>query len=384
MRSIYLAVLFLFIFLGGNAQYCTLSADSILKGWFGKDPLVDKVLEQKDGYRLQMMLSVPCGDSLKEFSFTEDKYYYPASLVKFPTVMVALEKMKEQGVDLDDKIVLKDIEIDGNKTFIRKTQSEGISFRELITKTIVISDNDYYNVLYHYVTPRYLNQKLKEKGFDDVLIYRCFNGCSKEDQLITAGYSVYTDKGELKITQDSDIMNWEDIRDLFPYDDDKKIGMKTVSKGKVSTGPYDFNENLEFPVISLHRMLISFISDTTGEVWLNDRLNRQFLLEKMKEFPADIGETKYKQNDFKIIGFGDQSLDNSRFTTHSKIGYSYGFITETACVRDKVSGKDFYLTISMYVNKNNTINDGRYEYGSVATPFMGKLTHFIADGLIDK
>ena len=164
----------------------------------------------------------------------------------------------------------------------------------------------------------------------------------------------------------------------------RKYRMQDLYTESISRPPYDFNENLEFPINSVHDMMISFISDSTDETWQIGEDKRFFLIEKLSQSPVDIGIDKYSIQDFKIIAFGNQELDNSRFVTYSKIGYSYGFITETAYVKDTISKSGFFLTISMYVNKNNTINDGRYQYGTVATPFMGTLTHIIANQLIDK
>lgn len=378
-----LLIILVFVLGTLKAQVCNYPTDSIPEEWLGKDDLVDKVIENKGKYRLQIILSAICEDSFNTVSYSDNQYYYPASLVKLPTVLVALGKMKREGIVLDDRIVLKDLAINGNKSFIQKTRN-GISFRELIEKTLVISDNDYYNVLYHFVTPRELNSQLNDKKFGDVLVYRCFNGCSKEEQLITAGYSIFNTKDSLISHSEGDKMDWTQISEFFSYDEDKRIGSRHISKGKLYTDPYDFNDNLEFPIESLHRMMISFIEDSTGQNWDIGQNNREFVLQKLKQFPDDIGEEKYKRNDFKIIAFGNSKLNNDRFTTYSKIGYSYGFITECAFVQDALTGKDFYLTVSMYVNKNETINDGQYQYSSVATPFMGSLTHIIADQLIDK
>lgn len=365
------------------AQVCDYSLDSLLKSWEGENELVDGVLDQKDDYRLKVILSIPCGDSLKTYALNDEQYYYPASLVKLPTVLIALDKMQRLGIKLEDRIFLNSLDIKGNKSFIYKTV-DGVSFKELIERTIVVSDNDFYNVLYHFVTPRELNESLKKKGFEDVLIYRCFNGCSKDEQLKSTGFKVLNSKDSLVFKSDGDLMDWSEISELFPFDEGKKVGKRHVSDGKLQSTPYDFNENLEFPITSLHRMMISFVSDSTEKMWKMRSSDRKFLLKKLTQFPSDIGENKYADNDFKIIAFGDSKRDNSRFTTYSKIGYSYGFITESAFVVDRLSHKGFYLTVSMYVNQNGTINDGRYQYSSIATPFMGNLTHIIADQIIDK
>lgn len=357
--------------------------DTIYKQWLGIDSLVDKVLRKKEEYKLQIRLSTFQNDSLITKGTGVDNYYYPASLVKFPTVLASLSKMNALGLSLDDRIVLDDMEVQGNRSFIFKTK-KGITFKELIEKTIVVSDNDYYNVLYHFVTPAYLSEYLNHRGFEDVLIYRCFNGCSKEDQLKTAGYHIYSSSDSLMFEVQESHLQWEVVSEKFRYSDDKKVGGRFVKKGKVIESPYDFNENLEFPINSLHQMMIAFIKDPMDDHWDTGIENRTFLIEKLRQSPAEIGANEYSVEDFKIIGFGNQKLDNSRFTTYSKIGYSYGFITETAYVEDTLSDKSFFLTISMYVNRNNTINDGRYQYNSIATPFMGTLTHIIGDQLIDK
>lgn len=357
--------------------------DTLYSRWLGIDPLVDKVFSNQEEYKLQIRLSTMQNDSLITTKIGSENYYYPASLVKFPTVLAVLHKLQEEGLSLEDKIVINDIDIEGDKSFIYKTK-KGISFKELIEKTVVVSDNDYYNVLYHFVGPAYLNDYLNNRGFKDVLIYRCFNGCSKEEQLKTAGYNVYSTSDSLKLKVTESMLGWEEISEKFAYSEDKRVGDRFIKKGKVIATPYDFNENLEFPVNSLHQMMIGFISDSSDIKWNIGEKNRFFFLEKLRQHPADIGQGEYSVQDFKIIGFGNQKMDNSRFTTHSKIGYSYGFITESAYVVDAVSNQSFYLTISMYVNSNNTINDGRYQYNSIATPFMGTLTHIIADQLIDK
>lgn len=357
--------------------------DTIFSEWLGIDPLVDKVFNNQEEYKLQIRLSRMQNDSLITTKIGSENYYYPASLVKFPTVLAVVHKLHEEGLSLDDEIVLDDVDIRGNKSFIYKTKN-GISFKELIEKTLVVSDNDYYNVLYHFVGPAYLNDYLNKRGFEDVLIYRCFNGCSKEEQLMTAGHSVYSSSDSLKFKVPERLLGWEEISQKFAYSDDKRVGDRFIKKGKVIAAPYDFNENLEFPVNSLHQMMIAFITDSSNLKWEIGERNRSFVLEKLRQHPVDIGEEDFSVEDFKIIGFGNQKMDNSRFATHSKIGYSYGFITESAYVIDVVSNQSFYLTISMYVNSNNTINDGRYQYNSIATPFMGTLTHIIADQLIDK
>lgn len=377
-----LIILFCFASLYSDAQVSKCE-DSIVKSWLGIDNLVDDVLNNRDFYKLQIRLSTFQGDSLIKFEIGDEYYFYPASLVKLPAVLATLHKIDELGLSLEDKIILDDLEITGSKSFISKTKN-GITFKELIEKTIVISDNDYFNILYHFLTPLYLNQYLNSRGFMDVLIFKCFSGCSKGEQLKTTSYNVVSNLDSLKYSAGESYVDFKEVANKFKYTENKIIGERHLKDGIIIEQPYDFNENLDFPLNSLHNMMTSYILDSTDLVWKIGGKNRSFLIQKMREGPADINLNQHCPLDFKIIGFGNSELENSRFQTCSKIGYSYGFISETAFVHDSVSRKNFFLTISMYVNKNKILNDGRYEYKSIATPFMGTLTHIIANQLIGK
>lgn len=371
------------------------AADSILNLCIGKDDLVDKVISNRSEYRLQFILTELKDDSILSNTIdgTSGEYYYPASLVKLPVVLATLEKMKRENISLNDYIRLdKGLPV-GNSRFISLTQSHKLTFSQLIEEILVVSDNDYFNVLYHFVTPEELNNSLHEKGFEKTLIYRCFSGCSKEDQLKTVGAKVYDENDSLIYQQEATSMSWSEIADQFATGDDKYIGKRIVKGGDIINTPYNFNYNLEFPLTELHEVLISLVMDDSANKhgkW-NLRLeDRAFVLDNMRKFPRELenskyqNQNKYPDNAFKIIAFGDPKLDNSRYKTYSKIGYSYGFISESAFVTDTVTGNSYFLTISMYVNKNSTINDSRYEYKTVATPFMGRFTHILFDVLNEK
>ncbi|MEN8792886.1 MAG: hypothetical protein ABF294_00345, partial [Flavobacteriales bacterium] len=59
---------------------------------------------------------------------------------------------------------------------------------------------------------------------------------------------------------------------------------------------------------------------------------------------------------------------------YSKIGISYGFVTESSFFEVIENGVKFGLTYSIYVNKNNIINDSYYEYEKTARLFATELS----------
>ena len=101
---------------------------------------------------------------------------------------------------------------------------------------------------------------------------------------------------------------------------------------------------------------------------------------KELNMPKFSDTLKYPDNLYKYIALGNETnLSNTHIRTFSKLGLSYGFVTETAYVVDFKENIDFFLSISMYVNENKTVNDNHYEYETVARPFCAKLGELLIE-----
>ena len=55
------------------------------------------------------------------------------------------------------------------------------------------------------------------------------------------------------------------------------------------------------------------------------------------------------------------------------VGQSYGFMVDCAYITNKKKNVEFLLTAVVYTNANGVINDGKYEYESVALPYLASL-----------
>lgn len=87
-----------------------------------------------------------------EFQVTDRRYHYPASTVKFPVALLALEKLQE-----DDRI-------DRYTRFTVMGESSGSSFTNELIELFVVSDNQAYNRLFEFLGKDEINQRLSEKG----------------------------------------------------------------------------------------------------------------------------------------------------------------------------------------------------------------------------
>ncbi|MCE3282381.1 MAG: hypothetical protein K0Q66_1118, partial [Chitinophagaceae bacterium] len=57
----------------------------------------------------------------------------------------------------------------------------------------------------------------------------------------------------------------------------------------------------------------------------------------------------------------------------NKVGWSYGFMTDVSYIVDFNNNIEFMLAATIYVNSDEVVNDGKYDYNSVGYPFLYQL-----------
>lgn len=365
-----------------------------LQGIYGKDTLVDHVLDNREKYRFQFMLTEIVGtDSTLYLGKTHDFsvpqwYFYPASMVKLPTALLSLEKLNEIG--FSTQAILKfnqDFEC-GNMRFIDESRRSNLTFEKMIRELIIVSNNTYYNSLYHFLTPQRINKELLQKELSQTKIYKDFSGCEIPLNLRTHSFTVEEQKSEKTFKQEESHLELIEFAQNYRYDPTKLMGSKNEYRGDIVDGPFDFNYNLEYPLNDIHSTTMrlffpAFFNE--NQRWNIREKDRELLIEAMKSVPSDLGEKKYfdqrkyPDNLYKYIVHGDGNTQFDDVLTYGKIGISYGFVTESAYVVDPKTGKRFVLTASMYVNSNDTVNDGKYEYEEIARPFLARFGQLILE-----
>jgi hypothetical protein len=61
----------------------------------------------------------------------------------------------------------------------------------------------------------------------------------------------------------------------------------------------------------------------------------------------------------------------------NKVGWAYGFLTDVSYVADFQNQVEFMLSATLYVNKDEVLNDNKYEYTTIGWPFLYKLGQII-------
>ena len=101
-------------------------------------------------------------------------YFYPASTVKLPTAIFALEKLNELHIPGLNKrtVMITDSSYQGESKMTQDTTSaNGLpSIENYIKQILLVSDNYAYNRLYEFVGRAEINDKLKKYGLNHTRI----------------------------------------------------------------------------------------------------------------------------------------------------------------------------------------------------------------------
>ena len=363
----------------------------------GKDSLVDYVLRNRDKFHLQFIVTDIERDEdgnelFHTYDFSTNEYFYPASMVKLPTAIATLEMLDSMQIPRESYIKMNKDVLCGSSTFADLTQKRNIPISLALEDMLSISDNNYYSLFFHVVTPRNLNHFLMKHDLNNSMIYSSFSGCPRGKDVTTNSYSIFNSAGEKQFYQKETKLDSIDYMYRLPYSASKLVGKYQLENGKKIDKPYNFNYHLDYPLKDIHSTVFRLVFPQhfkSSERFQLSSNSRKFLLKCMGNFPREMqnktyhNQIQFPDNYYKyaIIGNKPELASSNRYRIFSKIGIAYGFVTESGYIIDFDNQKDFLFSVSMYVNADDIVNDGTYEYEKIARPFIANFTRLIQDQL---
>ncbi|WP_299443040.1 serine hydrolase [uncultured Aquimarina sp.] len=341
---------------------------------------IKQVMQNIEKHEVQILYSQIDRDENEEVTFTDyefnvsdSTYFYPASSVKFPIALVALERLKElqeNGVSINRKT-----------NFILERDTLYTTIEKEILKIFAVSDNQAYNRLFEFLGQDYINKKIQTKDINGSILHRlsAFHSHNLKTQSIFFKENI----------EDSILVFQQESTDNSPI---PKLSLQKLLKGNgyiyndtLIERPKDFSEKNYLPLKSLHEMMkrIQFPElykqkerfDITNE-------DREFVLQAMKIVPATAGYDKKEYYDgyVKFFMFGDTKEDiPEHIEIYNKVGYAYGYLTDCAYIKDTKNNIEFILSATIHVNENGIFNDDNYEYDTIGIPFLAELGRKIYD-----
>ena len=324
------------------------------------------------------------------FQLDESFYFYPASTVKLPIAVLALQKIRalqRAGIPIDIKTSFQ--VYDAEETLIAandSTHPEGhLTIAHLIKKIFLVSDNTAYNYLFDFLGRDYINKELYKKGLKQTqLSHKSLYGENYDTNLAFIFYDL---NGKPIYTQPS-------ISSHQFYSNTKLKGIKKglghIKEGQYIASPMDFSEKNRSSLLDLEGILKRVVFPevfASREQFELEASDYEFLKYWMSRTTLESSIPDYNTGDYwdsyvKFFIYGDQKGKmNDQLRIYNKVGLAYGTLTDIAFIEDKKSGLCFFLSATLLVNQNEIFNDDLYEYEGIGIPFLAALGREVLDQL---
>lgn len=340
-----------------------------------REPQLKPIYKNKENHNLQILYTKVVRDSLGMPSFIQydyqadnNVYFYPASTMKLPIVALTLQKINELrntgiNITVESKILLLSADQITTET----------TFKDLISKVFLVSDNSASNILINFLGYNYFNQQMREKGLNTIVLNHKFN----PDPYVKTDWKIYT--------LDRDLISKDETQEIIEHNnlDNLLQGKFQILNGEKVATPFNFKTKNRASLRDLDgvmkRIIYPDLFQEQDRINLSDQ-DYNFLRYWMSRFTfEDIGieyqkDSKYfdSYNKFFIYGDSTNTIDR-KIRIYNKVGVAYGALTDISYIRDYQKKIEFFLSATIYVNQNQIVNDNIYEYDDVGIPFLAEL-----------
>jgi beta-lactamase class A len=369
--------------------------DALLLQLLQQNPVAfDSILINRKQWNVQIIYTqVDRGGNgrplLKNYYFNLDptQYFYPASTVKFPVSLLALQKLnelKERGIDKNSTMITEAGTALQTPVYNDPTTADGKpSIAQYIKKILMVSDNDAYNRLYEFLGQEYINSELHKKGYADAQILHRLEIALPEAANRQTNPIKFLDAANTLLYEQPMQTNTEQYE--IRHD---SLGENHYRNGNLVEGPMNFSKKNRISLEDLHTILISLVFP--DRVAAEKRFNigaedRNFVLKYMSQLPTESVSPPYAADTtnywpayckFLLLG-GDPSASLKAIPGDVRIfnkpGDAYGQMLDVAYIVDFEKGVEFFLSAVIYCNSDGVINDDHYDYKTVGKPFMKNL-----------
>ncbi|MBO0932183.1 serine hydrolase [Fibrella aquatilis] len=385
--------------------------------------LFGKVLANPSAYDVQVVYTQINRDAQNRPSFKtyryqvdKDRYFYPASTVKLPAVLLALEKLNALGVPRDATMITDSAYAKQTRVRRDTTAKTGLpSVAQYARKILITSDNDAFNRLYELVGQCPFNDGLKAKGYENTrIVHRLSVPLNADQNAHTNPVFLLPDRqngptleqitGPIKVNFAADTAGLNirvksvpaQVCDHTPQAPGPilrgtgyMVGRNYYVGDSLVKKPFDFTAKNAFPLEDQQAILRALLFPES--VAPKQRFNLtpddyRFVYQYMSQLPRETRWPNYKADTSlydsycKFLLFGDQKTPiPSAIRIFNKVGDAYGYLLDNAYVVDFDKGIEFMLTAMISCNSDGIFNDDQYDYDSVGYPFMGNLGRLIYD-----
>jgi len=384
---------FICVFQFGFSQKKQTYLDSLLRAGL---PIHAKLLSNPKKYKLQIIYTQITRNkhnkpSFKNYYYNVDstKFFYPASLVKLPVSIMALEKLtslKKFDIDKNTTMITDSVFVCQKKVFKDTTaENRYPSIAHYIKKMFLVSDNYAFARTYEFLSTDYIHQRLEGWGFSNIRIVNRLDGACKADTAkITSPVCFLSDKGDTLYKQPLTFYTYNKTHPL----PNAKVGKAHNNEfGKRVYTPKDFSTHNFMSLINCHKILQNLVFYNYGDKETRYNITKddwQFLMKYLGMYPRESLYPAYNTNEYydsfkKFIYYGSAlpTIPSDSVRVFNIVGRAYGFLSDCAYVCDVKNNVEFMLSVTMYLNERDIVGTGKYEYDKLGLPFLKDLGNLI-------
>ena len=361
-----------------------------------RDSIGRAVLKNKDRYEIQIIYTQIDRDAQGKPQFTSfwhnvdsTRYFYPASTVKMPLALLALEKINHLRRSGYPRLTRNTFYgLDSLRAFQQRYTADPAapnskpSIAHDVRQIFVVSDNLAYNHLFEFLGREYINRALREKGYSRTGIVHRFNYPGRDNRYASPITFYDATSGIFKLGERFDEHIWENPQ----HSTRKGKGWYNAADSLVHQ-PFEMKTKNWFALTDMEKMLRAVLfPDAVPE---QNRFSLtgddyKFLWHYMGIFPRECDypkyDTTYHDGYVKFFLFGDskEKRDGS-VRSFNKVGEAYGTLTDVAYIVDFEKNVEFILAATILCNSDGIFNDDMYDYDKIGFPFLAKLGRAVYD-----
>lgn len=368
--------------------------DLFFEALFKNNPgMFDNILQNKAALNVQIIYTEISRKKngtveLTDHYFNKEntRYFYPASAIKLPLALLALQKINElsvKGITATSTMIIQSSYSGQTEVYNDPNTPDGRpNILQYIKRAMLVNDNDACNRLYEFLGSEYINTELKKKGYAGAeILHRVGISLSDDENRHTNAVSFYDAANRLVYTQPAQYS-----RRVNEKRNDVS-GKGYMAGGKLINKPMDMSGKNKVSLQDLHTMItwLYFPEGVKKENAFNiSESDRQFLTALAGQYPGESKYPYYSGDDYdgytKYIFFGGDDLRNkTAVRSYNTSGIAYGQMTDAAYVKDSTKNIEYIVSATIYCNADEIINDDSYDYTTVGFPFLKNLGKALYD-----
>ena len=318
-----------------------------------------------------------------------DEYFNPASFVKVPASIFAMEKINNElqsyGITKYSPVVFeKNTECQDGQVWDSTCVCLYPSIAHYIKRALIISENSPYKRLYEFLGQEYIQNRLEKMGFEETkIIQRFASDCDEEGNRYTNAVNFFDADSTLLYRQPEQY----NANYVHTKDSTFMVGNYIMDGRKKLKGGKDFSNSNRVLLHHIHQMMMAIFFPRQMPPHLQFNLSqddldliRKYLginPEESIDPVYDMGVYWPAYNNYFFYGQQKNAVMPSSLRIFNKVAMAFGFVSETAYVADFKNKREFFLSATIYANKDEVMLDNRYDYADIGMPFLQNLSLLI-------